>query len=65
MFEKEQHEEIDEVKESVKSQFTKTPQVDRPQIIEESKNFNNEIERTESSDTVVGYLNEMKKLSKF
>jgi hypothetical protein len=65
MFEKEAEQEIDDVKESVKQQFTKTPQVDRPQIIEESTNFNNEIERTESSDSVIGYLNEMKNLSRF
>jgi hypothetical protein len=64
MFEKESQEEIDEVKESVKQQFTKTPQVDR-QIIEEKQDFNNEIERTESGDSVNGYLNEMKNLSKF
>ena len=65
MFEKEAQEEVDEIKESVKRQFTKAPHVDRPQIIEESKNFNNEIERTESSDSVNGYLNEMKNLSRF
>ena len=64
MFEKESQEEIDEIKESVKQQFTKTPQVDR-QIIEEQTNFNNEIERAESGDSVTGYLNEMKNLSRF
>lgn len=64
MFEKEAQEEVDEIKESVKNQFTKTPQVDR-QIIEESKTINNEIERTESGDSVTGYLNEMKNLSRF
>lgn len=64
MFEKETQEEIDEVKESVKNQFTKTPQVDR-QIIEEKLDFNNEIERTASGDAVNGYLNEMKSLSRF
>lgn len=65
MFERESQEEVDEIKESVKRQFTKTPQVDR-QIIEESKQFNNnEIERTEQGSSVTGYLNEMEKLSKF
>ena len=64
MFEKESQEEVDEIKESVKQQFTQTPRVDR-QIIEESTEFNNEIERTESSDSVTGYLNEMKNLSRF
>jgi hypothetical protein len=64
MFEKEAQEEVDEIKESVKNQFTKTPRVDR-QIIEESKTINNEIERTESGDSVTGYLNEMKNLSRF
>jgi hypothetical protein len=64
MFEKETEEEVDEIKESVKSQFTKTPRVDR-QIIEESKTIDNEMERTESSDSVIGYLNEMKNLSRF
>lgn len=65
MFEKETQEEVDEIKESVKSQFTKAPQVDRPQIIEEKQEFNNEIERTGSGDQVNGYLNEMKNLSRF
>ena len=65
MFEKETQEEVDEIKESVKQQFTKTVQVDRPQIIEESKNFNNEIDQPASSDSVTGYLNEMKSLSRF
>lgn len=64
MFEKEAQEEVDEIKESVKQQFTQTPRVDR-QIIEESTEFNNEIERAESSDSVTGYLNEMKNLSRF
>jgi len=64
MFEKETQEEVDDIKESVKQQFTRTPRVDR-QIIEEKQNFNNEIERTESSDSVTGYLNEMKNLSRF
>ena len=65
MFEKEAQEEVDEVKESVKKQFTKTPRVDCPQIIEENKQFNNEIERPQLSDSVASYLNEMKNLSKF
>jgi hypothetical protein len=65
MFEKETQEEVDEIKESVKSQFTKAPRVDRPQIIEEKQEFNNEIERTGSGDQVNGYLNEMKNLSRF
>jgi len=64
MFERESQEEVDEIKESVKQQFTKTPQVDR-QIIEESKEINYEMERSESSDSVAGYLNEMKNLSRF
>ena len=65
MFEKETQEEVDEIKESVKKQFTKAPQVDRPQIIEEKQEFNNEIERAGSGDAVNGYLNEMKNLSRF
>ena len=64
MFEKEAQEEVDEIKESVKKQFTRTPQVDR-QIIEESNQINNEIEGTESSGSVSGYLTEMKNLSRF
>ena len=64
MFEKESQEEVDEIKESVKNQFTKAPQVDR-QIIEEQKESNNEIERTPSGEAVNGYLNEMKNLSRF
>jgi len=66
MFEKETQEEVDEIKESVKNKFIKTPSVDRPQIIEEQKQFNNEIERNSTSgEGVSGYLNEMKKLGKF
>jgi hypothetical protein len=65
MFERESQEQVDEVKESVKQQFTKTPSVDRPQVIEEGIEFNNEIESTASGDSVAGYLNEMKSLSKF
>jgi hypothetical protein len=65
MFEREHQEEVDEIKESVKQEFVKTPAVDRPQVIEESVEFNNEIERAGSGDTVNGYLNEMKKLNRF
>jgi len=65
MFERENQDELDEVKESVKQEFVKTPAVDRPQVIEESVEFNNEIERAGSGDTVNGYLNEMKKLNRF
>lgn len=65
MFEKEAQEEVDEIKESVKNEFIKTPNIDRPQVIEEQKQFNNEIERTVSSEVVNGYLNEMKNLSRF
>ena len=66
MFEKESNEEVDEIKESVKNQFIKAPKVDRPQIIEEQKQFNNEIDRDSSSgEGVSGYLNEMKKLNRF
>jgi hypothetical protein len=65
MFEKESQEEVDEIKESVKQQFTQAPRVDRPQVLEEQQSFNNEIARADSSDSVTGYLNEMKSLSKF
>jgi len=65
MFEKENETQIDEAKESIKKQFTKAPQVDRPEVLEEKQQFNIEIERTESGDTVSGYLNEMKKLNRF
>jgi len=65
MFEREQSQHVDEIKESVKKQFTKTPQVDR-QIIEENVQelTQNEIERTGLSNPVSGYLNEMKNLSR-
>jgi len=64
MFERESQAEVDEVKESVKNQFIKTPQVDRPEIIEEKQEFNNEIERNSTSgEGVSGYLNEMKRIS--
>jgi hypothetical protein len=61
MFEREASAEVDEIKESVKQQFTRTPQIDR-QIIEESvEDINNEIDRSDSSESVLGYLSEMKK----
>jgi hypothetical protein len=64
MFEKQAQDEVDEVKESVKKQFVSAPKIDRPQIIEEKQEFNNEIERSStSSEGVSGYLNEMKKIS--
>jgi len=63
MFEKESQEEVELIKESVKEETTKTASVDRPTIIEEQQNFNNEIERTPSGESVSGYLNEMKKIS--
>ena len=66
MFERENKEEVESTKETVRKDFVKAPVVDRPSIIEEKKNFNNnEIERNESSsEGVSGYLNEMKKLEK-
>jgi hypothetical protein len=63
MFEKESQEEVELIKESVKTENTKTASIDRPTIIEEQQNFNNEIERTPSGESVSGYLNEMKKIS--
>jgi len=64
MFERDASNEIDEIKESVKQQFTRPLQVDR-QVIEESvENINNEIDHAESSDSVTGYLNEMKKFKR-
>ena len=64
MFEKQSQEEVDEIKESVKQDFVKTPKIDRPQIIEEKQEFNNEIERNSTSgEGVSGYLNEMKRIS--
>jgi len=62
MFEKESQEELEVLKESVKTEFVSAT-IDRPEVIEEAKNFNNEVERTGSSDKVSGYLNEMKKIS--
>ncbi len=63
MFERESQDELEVLKESVKQDFVTAPKVDRPEIIEEAKNFNNEVERSASSDAVSGYLNEMKKIS--
>ena len=64
MFERESSAEIDEIKESVKQQFTRTPQIDR-QVIEESvDNINNEVDRSDSSESVLGYLSEMKKFKR-
>lgn len=63
MFERESQEELDVLKESVKNDFVASPKVDRPEVIEEARNFNNEVERSASSDVVSGYLNEMKKIS--
>lgn len=65
MFEKQTQQEFDEVKESVKQQFTKAPRVDRQIIEEKRQTNNNEINQSGSSDSVAGYLNEMKNLSKF
>lgn len=64
MFERQTQDEVDEIKESVKQDFVKTPRIDRPQIIEEKQEFNNEIERNSTSgEGVSGYLNEMKRIS--
>tara|TARA_R110000868_G_scaffold40267_1_gene139147 strand:- start:815 stop:1789 length:975 start_codon:yes stop_codon:yes gene_type:complete len=64
MFEKDSQEQVDSAKEAIKKEFVSAPKVDRPQIIEEQKNFtNNEIERNSSDEDVSGYLNEMKKIS--
>jgi hypothetical protein len=67
MFDKETQNEVELVQENVKSEFNKTASivVDRPSVIEEQQeiNFNNEIERTPSGESVSGYLNEMKKIS--
>jgi hypothetical protein len=66
MFDKQSQDEVELVQESVKSELGKTSSivVDRPQIIEEETNFNNnEIETTPSGDGVGKYLNEMKKIS--
>jgi hypothetical protein len=66
MFEKQTETEVDDIKESIKNQFTTNPlQVDRQVIEESKKNFNDEIDHTPSSEGVTGYLNEMKNLSRF
>jgi hypothetical protein len=66
MFDKESQEEVSSAQEEIKKEFVSAPKVDRPQVIEEKKEFtNNEIEREPSSEGVSGYLNEMKKISKF
>jgi hypothetical protein len=63
MFEKESQDEVDLIKESVQQESTSASKVDRPVVIEEQQNFNNEIERIPSGEGVSGYLNEMKKIS--
>lgn len=64
MFEKEQEKEVDLVQESVKQEFVKAPKVDRQVLEEQKQDFNNEIERNNtSSEGVSGYLNEMKRIS--
>lgn len=65
MFDRDAQTKVADAQEEVKKAFVKTPRVDRPEILEEKRNFNNEIERSPSSEGVSGYLNEMKKLSKF
>ena len=66
MFERQSQEDVDEAKETIKKEFVTVPKIDRPQIIEEKQEFNNEIERdNNSSENVSGYLNEMKKLGRF
>jgi len=62
MFEKETQQEVDEAKEKLTSRVAS--KVDRPQLVEEKLNFeNNEIEATPSSGAVSQYLNEMVKIS--
>jgi hypothetical protein len=63
MFERETQTEVEEAQENIISEQLETT-IDRPQVIEEQANFNNEIEREATSDGVSGYLNEMKKISK-
>ena len=63
MFEKESQDEVDLIKESAQQESTSASKVDRPVVIEEQQNFNNEIERIPSGEGVSGYLNEMKKIS--
>jgi hypothetical protein len=63
MFERETQTEVEKAQENIISEQLETT-IDRPQVIEEQANFNNEIEREATSDGVNGYLNEMKKISK-
>ena len=64
MFEKEAQTDLETIQEQVKQEFvSQTASADRPHIIEEQKNFNNEVERDASSEVVSGYLNETKKIS--
>jgi len=63
MFEKDTQQEVEVAKEEVQSNFKKVAQVDRPRIIEEQQTFDNEIERTSTSDGVSGYLNELLRVS--
>ena len=65
MFDKQAQDEVELVQESMKNELGTTSSivVDRPQIIEEEKNFNNEIETMPSGEGVSRYLNEMKKIS--
>ena len=65
MFEKETEQEIEDAQEEILTDSTTiSTAIDRPEIIEEKINFNNEIERdTEKVESVSGYLNEMKKIS--
>ena len=64
MFEREAQTEVEEAQEDIISEQFESTSIDRPQVIEEQQNFNNEIERETTSDGVSGYLNEMKKISK-
>lgn len=63
MFDRETLLEVEDAKEEVIAEKLESQQVDRPQVIEEEINFNNEIEHETSSEGVSGYLNEMKKIS--
>jgi hypothetical protein len=64
MFERESQEEVELVQESVQADTTAaSATVDRPTVIEEAQQFNNEIERDATSVSVSGYLNEMKRIS--
>ncbi len=63
MFDRESLLEVEDAKEEVIAEKLQAQQVDRPQVIEEELNFNNEIEHETSGEGVSGYLNEMKKIS--